>query len=80
MLQLEGMRALDKQSGGAGGEAQLTRTMAHMIRQQPCHAVTFGRKRYDFSSKVGFVEVTLAVDLQLEDIADKMRTLIKRIM
>ena len=80
ILQPEVMRVLEKQSAGAGGEIQLTDAMAQMIGQQPFHAVTFGGKRYDCGSKVGFVEATLAIALQREDMADEVRAMARRLL
>jgi len=80
ILQPEVMRVLESQSAGAGGEIQLTDAMAQMIGQQPFHAVTFGGKRYDCGSKAGFVEATLAIALQREDMADEVRAIAKRLL
>ena len=80
ILQPEVMRVLEKQSVGAGGEIQLTDAMAQMIGHQPFHAVTFGGKRYDCGSKVGFVEATLAIALQREDMADEVRAMAQRLL
>ena len=80
ILQPEVMRVLEKQSIGAGGEIQLTDAMAQMIGQQPFHAVTFGGKRYDCGSKAGFVEATLAIALQREDMADEVRAIAKLLL
>ena len=80
ILQPEVMRVLERQSAGAGGEIQLTDAMAQMIGQQPFHAVKFGGKRYDCGSKVGFVEATLALALQREDMADEVRAMAKRLL
>ena len=54
--------------------------MAQMIGTQPFHAVTFAGKRYDCGSKVGFVEATLALALQREDMADEVRAMAKRLL
>lgn len=80
ILQPEVMRVLERQSAGAGGEIQLTDAMAQMIGQQPFHAVKFGGKRYDCGSKVGFVEATLALALQREDMADEVRAMARRLL
>lgn len=79
ILQPEVMRVLETQGKGAGGEVQLTDAMAQMIGQQPFHAVTFG-KRYDCGSKTGFVEATLAVALEREDMAHEVRAMAKRLL
>ena len=80
ILQPEVMRTLETQGKGAGGEIQLTDAMARMIGSQPFHAVTFAGKRYDCGSKVGFVEATLALALEREDMGDEVRAMAKRLL
>ena len=80
ILQPEVMQVLETQSKGAGGEIQLTDAMAKMLGQQPFHAVTFAGKRYDCGSKVGFVEATLALALEREDMADEVRAMARRLL
>jgi len=80
ILQPEVMRVLETQGKGAGGEIQLTDAMARMIGQQPFHAVTFDGARYDCGSKVGFVEATLALALQREDMGDEVRAMARRLL
>ncbi len=80
ILQPEGMAVLDRQEKGAGGEIQLTDAMAQMIGRQPFHAVTFAGKRYDCGSKLGFVEATLALALEREDMAGDVRAMAQRLL
>lgn len=80
ILQPEVMRVLEAQEKGAGGEIQLTDAMAKMIGTQPFHAVTFDGKRYDCGSKVGFVEATLALALEREDMGDEVRAMAQRLL
>ena len=80
ILQPEVMRILEDQEKGAGGEIQLTDAMAKMIGDQPFHAVTFDGKRYDCGSKLGFVEATLALSLQREDMGDSVREIAQRLL
>lgn len=75
ILQPEVMRTLETQGTGAGGEIQLTDAMARMIGDQPFHAVTFEGRRFDCGSKVGFVEATLAIALEREDMRDDVRAI-----
>jgi UTP--glucose-1-phosphate uridylyltransferase len=42
--------------------------------------VTFAGKRYDCGSKVGFVEATLALALEREDMADDVRAMATRLL
>ena len=80
ILQPDVMRLLEAQGKGAGGEIQLTDAMARMIGTQPFHAVTFDGKRYDCGSKTGFVEATLALALEREDIGAEVRAIAERLL
>jgi UTP--glucose-1-phosphate uridylyltransferase len=80
ILQPEVMRVLEAQEKGAGGEIQLTDAMAKMIGAQPFHAVTFDGKRYDCGSKLGFVEATLALALEREDMGADVRAMAERLL
>jgi len=78
ILQPEVMRALDAQETGAGGEIQLTDAMAKLIGQQPFHAYRFAGERHDCGSAEGFVIANLAMALQRDDIAPKVREFLDR--
>jgi len=80
ILQPEVMRTLESQGKGAGGEIQLTDAMARMIGDQPFHAVTFAGRRFDCGSKTGFVEATLALALEREDMGAEVRAIAKRLL
>ncbi len=80
ILQPEVMRTLEGQEKGAGGEIQLTDAMAKMIGDQPFHAVTFEGRRYDCGSKIGFIEATLALALEREDMGAEVRAMAKRLL
>ena len=80
ILQPEVMRTLENQEKGVGGEIQLTDAMARMIGTQPFHAVTFDGKRYDCGSKTGFVEATLALALEREDMGAEVRAMAERLL
>jgi UTP--glucose-1-phosphate uridylyltransferase len=80
ILQPEVMRTLEGQEKGAGGEIQLTDAMARMIGLQPFHAVTFAGRRYDCGSKTGFIEATLALALEREDLGLEVRRIAERLL
>ncbi|MCA0903320.1 UTP--glucose-1-phosphate uridylyltransferase GalU [Qipengyuania aquimaris] len=80
ILQPEVMRTLENQGKGAGGEIQLTDAMARMIGNQPFHAVTFAGNRYDCGSKTGFVEATLALALDRNDMGREVRAIAERLL
>ena len=65
---------------GAGGEIQLTDAVAQMIGQQPFHAVTFDGQRFDCGSKLGYVEATLAVALEREDMGADVRAMAAQLL
>lgn len=80
ILQPEVMRVLEGQEKGAGGEIQLTDAMARMIGTQPFHAATFAGRRFDCGGKTGFVEATLALALERDDIGDEVRAMAERLL
>ncbi|MBH0111543.1 UTP--glucose-1-phosphate uridylyltransferase GalU [Novosphingobium sp. YJ-S2-02] len=80
ILQPEVMDLLASQDKGAGGEIQLTDSMAKLIDTQPFHAVTFEGQRFDCGSKLGFVEATLSIALDRKDMGDDVRAMAKRIL
>ena len=80
ILQPGVMRTLENQEAGAGGEIQLTDAMAQMIGTQPFHAVTFAGRRFDCGSKLGFIEATLALALDREDIGTEVRAMAHRLL
>ena len=78
ILQPEVMRVLDAQERGAGGEIQLTDAMAKLIGQQPFHALKVNSVRHDCGDKAGFVIANLALALERDDIAPKVRDFVSR--
>jgi UTP--glucose-1-phosphate uridylyltransferase len=42
--------------------------------------VTFAGKRYDCGSKTGFIEATLAIALERDDMKDEVRAIAKRLL
>ncbi len=73
LLQPEVFGHLDRMERGAGGEIQLTDSMAHMIGQTPFNGVRFEGQRFDCGDKVGFLEANLAFALAREDLAGRVR-------
>ena len=80
ILQPEVMQLLEAQESGAGGEIQLTDAMARMIGTQAFHALTFAGRRFDCGSKLGFVEATLALALEREDMGADVRAIAERLL
>jgi UTP--glucose-1-phosphate uridylyltransferase len=67
---------LNEQERGAGGEIQLTDAMARLIGSQPFHALKVDAVRYDCGDKAGFVIANLAMALQRDEVAPKIREFI----
>ena len=73
ILQPEVMGILDKGERGAGGEIQLTDAMAKLIGKQPFNALKVDAVRHDCGDRAGFVIANLAMALEREDVAPKIR-------
>ena len=79
ILQPEVFKELDRQERGAGGEIQLTDSMARLIGRMPFHAVQTTCDRYDCGDKLGFLQANIAVGLLRPDIAPALRTILKKL-
>ncbi|GMQ94322.1 MAG: UTP--glucose-1-phosphate uridylyltransferase GalU [Acidimicrobiia bacterium] len=67
---------LSETATGAGGEIQLTDALRASIGRVPFHAVRTSGRRFDCGSKSGFVDATIHVALQRDDMrADLQRTI-----
>jgi UTP--glucose-1-phosphate uridylyltransferase len=79
ILQPEIFTELDKREKGAGGEIQLTDSMARLIGRMPFHAVETTCDRFDCGDKVGFLEANVAVGLRRPDIAPHLKAVLKKL-
>jgi len=64
---------------GAGGEIQLTDALKHLLRRRPIYAYRFEGKRYDAGDRLGFLEATVELALQREDLGEAFRAYLKRL-
>ena len=64
---------LDRQDRGAGGEIQLTDSLARQIDVVPFHGLRFSGERFDCGSKIGFLQANIAFDLQRADLQQGLR-------
>ena len=64
---------LDRMEKGAGGEIQLTDSLARRIGEAPFHAFSFSGTRFDCGSKAGFVKANVAYALERDDLAPELR-------
>ncbi len=73
ILQPEIFKILETQTGGAGGEIQITDAMIKLAKQQPFYGLKFEGRAFDCGSKVGFLAANVAYALEREDIAPAFR-------
>lgn len=73
ILQPEIFDHLRAQEAGAGGEIQLTDSMAKLIDDQPFHGVLFEGRRFDCGDKVGFLEANIAFALDRTDMREALK-------
>jgi UTP--glucose-1-phosphate uridylyltransferase len=64
---------LETQTGGAGGEIQITDSMIKLAKQQPFYGLKFEGRAFDCGSKVGFLTANVSYALKREDIAPAFR-------
>lgn len=63
--------SLDKMKTGAGGEIQLTDSIAEEIGKAGVYGFRFNGQRFDCGSKAGFLQATVAFGLAREDLKDE---------
>ena len=73
VLMPEVMGHLSRMEKGAGGEIQLTDSMAKLIGTQPFHGLRYEGRRFDCGDKVGFLEAQIAFALARPEIAPAVR-------
>jgi UTP--glucose-1-phosphate uridylyltransferase len=79
ILQPELFKELDRKETGAGGEIQLTDSMAKLIGRMPFHAVKTSCERYDCGDKNGFLQANVAVGLSRADTGPGLRDFLKKL-
>ncbi|MEO1553386.1 MAG: UTP--glucose-1-phosphate uridylyltransferase GalU [Pseudomonadota bacterium] len=79
ILQPEIFELLSDQGAGAGGEIQLTDSMARLMEMQSFYAYEFEGAPYDCGSKLGYFEAVLAHALDHPEIAAGARELISKL-
>jgi UTP--glucose-1-phosphate uridylyltransferase len=78
VLMPEVMAHLSKMEKGAGGEIQLTDSMAKLIGSQPFHGLRYEGRRFDCGSKEGYLEAQVAFALARDDMAPAMQSILKK--
>jgi UTP--glucose-1-phosphate uridylyltransferase len=68
---------LEKTKPGAGGEIQLTDAIGDLLHAEPVVAYEFAGTRYDCGSKLGYLEATVELGLQHEELGNAFRAYLK---
>ncbi|MGH9415268.1 MAG: UTP--glucose-1-phosphate uridylyltransferase GalU [Terriglobales bacterium] len=66
-------RHLKQTTRGAGGEIQLTDAMRALAQEEPFYALQFQGRRHDTGDKLGFLQATVELALQREDLGAAFR-------
>ena len=80
ILQPEIFYELEAKQVGAGGEIQLTDSLARLIGKQPFHGLRYVGTRYDCGDKVGFIEANVAFALAHPEMGDAVREALRKII
>lgn len=80
ILQPAVMGELAAATSGAGGEIQLTDSMARLIGGSPFNGLRLSGTRFDCGTKVGFLTATIAYALSRPDLGDELRATITTLL
>ena len=69
---------LAERQTGAGGEIQLTDSMARMIGDVPFHGLRVQGERFDCGDKLGFFEANVAFALERDDLTGGVRRILQK--
>jgi UTP--glucose-1-phosphate uridylyltransferase len=67
------------QSGGVGGEIQLTDGIAGLMSEESVYAFQYAGKRYDCGSKEGFLQATVELALQHPEVGESFRAYLSQL-
>ncbi len=78
ILQPKIFEFLEEKKKGAGGEIQLTDSMARLIGQQDFHGFRYEGQRFDCGHKLGFLEANIAFSLASPETGDKVKRILEK--
>ena len=70
-------RELARQQQGIGGEIQLTDGIANLLKHEKVFAYRFKGTRYDCGSKLGFLQASVSLGLNHDEVGDEFRAWLK---
>lgn len=68
---------LESTPHGAGGEIQLTDAISALLGAEPVYAFRFQGHRFDCGNKLGFLEATVRLALEREDLSEPFRDVLR---
>lgn len=71
---------LDMQETGAGGEIQLTDAIQYLNELQTVYAYDFEGKRYDVGEKLGFIQTTVEMALQRDELRGELLEYLEQLL
>ena len=80
ILQPEVFPILSRQSGGSGGEIQLTDAMRALMENQRFYGLSYQGRSFDCGSKIGFLAANIAFALERADLGPDLRAEIARLL
>ena len=80
ILQPEIFKELESRQTGAGGEIQLTDSLARLIGRQPFHGLRYEGTRYDCGDKIGFIEANVAFAMAHPEIGSRVRDALRKMV
>lgn len=80
ILQPAVMDELTAATSGAGGEIQLTDSMARLIGRSPFNGLRLNGTRFDCGTKIGFLSATVAYALARPDLGDEFRAAVTALL
>lgn len=71
---------LEEQQIGAGGEIQLTDAIQRLNETQRVFAYDFEGKRYDVGEKLGFIQTTIEMAMQHEELKEDLLNYMQKLV
>lgn len=71
---------LENTASGRGGEIQLTDALKVLAKEEAMYAYDFEGRRYDVGDKLGYLEATVEYALRRDDLSDKFRSYLKKVL
>lgn len=71
---------LENTAPGRGGEIQLTDALKVLAKEEAMYAYDFEGRRYDVGDKLGYLEATVEYALRRDDLSNKFREYLKKVL